>query len=58
MSKLRASYDKYLADRELWLQKPMSQKYFIEQEKRYVHPFNIYGNVWYVGDNLGMRSLD
>lgn len=29
----------------------MSQKYFIEQEKRYVHPFNIYGNIWYVGDN-------
>ena len=23
---------------------------FVDQETRYVHPFKIYGNVWYVGD--------
>lgn len=51
MSKLRKEYEIYANRREEWLKNPMVTKYFIDQEKRYVHPFQIYGNVWYVGDS-------
>lgn len=51
MSKLREAYDRYEAARREWLANPMVPKYFYEQEKRYVHPFHIYGPVWYVGDS-------
>ncbi|MBR5098197.1 MAG: MBL fold metallo-hydrolase [Spirochaetales bacterium] len=51
MSKLREEYDRFQSERERWLQNRMTKKYFIEQERRYVHPFRIFGNVWYVGDS-------
>ena len=51
MSKLREEYDQYEERRNKWLSNPMTQKFFYNQERRYVHPFQIYGNVWYVGDD-------
>lgn len=32
------------------LQKGIEKTHQFEQEKHYVHPFNIYGPIWYVGD--------
>ncbi len=26
-------------------------RHYVDQERNYVHPFRLYGNVWYVGDN-------
>ena len=46
----KESYDAYMARRETWKSNRMSH-YWNDQEKRYVHPFQIYGNVWYVGDS-------
>ncbi len=51
MSKLRNEYGSYMKERGRWLSQRMAKSYFYEQEKRYVHPFRIYGNVWYVGDS-------
>lgn len=47
---LRDDYEKYLVRREEQVKNPMGD-YFLEQEKRYVHPFKIYGNIWFVGDS-------
>lgn len=43
-------YQEYQKVRERALAHPLSQYYF-NQEKRYVKPFHIYGNVYYVGDD-------
>ena len=47
---LKEQYQNYLVRRET-----IAQEYFgniwLDQESRYVHPFNIYGPVWYVGDS-------
>ncbi len=51
MSKLRESYDHIRKERERWLEGSLAKKYSIDQEKRYVHPFRMFGNVWYVGDS-------
>lgn len=51
MSKLREAYEVYEKRRAEWLEAPIVRKFFIEQEKRYVHPFQLYGNVYYVGDS-------
>ena len=51
MSKLREDYDLFQKEKQRWLSKPMAQKYFLNQEERYVHPFRIFGNIWYVGDS-------
>ncbi len=52
MSKLRDSYEDFVSSRERMLsEERLFGKYMLEQEKRYVHPFHIYGNVWYVGDS-------
>ncbi len=51
MSKLREDYDSFIEQRNNWLSKHLAQKYFLNQESRYVHPFRIFGNVWYVGDS-------
>ncbi len=47
---IRQSYEEYLARREALKADPMSG-IWLDQEGRYVHPFQIYGNVWYVGDS-------
>jgi len=50
MATMKENYDAYLAKRT----QLMADAYgpmFLEQEKRYVHPFHIYGPVWYVGDS-------
>lgn len=44
-------YKEYLELREKTFSKPTG-KYYIHQEKRYVKPFRIYGNVYYVGDDF------
>ncbi|MDO4620753.1 MAG: MBL fold metallo-hydrolase [Lachnospiraceae bacterium] len=47
---IRADYEKRMEEQ----QKVLSEFYgavWHDQETRYVHPFRIYGNVWYVGDN-------
>ena len=51
MSKLRIAYDRYEQERKRWFSNPMVPTYFSNQERRYVHPFQMYGNVWYVGDS-------
>lgn len=47
---IRGTYEAYLARREELGRDRMS-RYWLNQESRYVHPFQIYGNVWYVGDS-------
>ena len=51
MSELRKNYDHFQEEKKRWTQIPLTRKYFIDQESRYVHPFRIFGNVWYVGDS-------
>ena len=47
---LKEQYQNYVMRRET-----IAQEYFgsiwLDQESRFVHPFNIYGPVWYVGDS-------
>ena len=43
------AYDAYAARHEELLNKP--GRHYVEQERGYVHPFRIFGNVWYVGDS-------
>lgn len=51
MSQLKDAYERSRKERAAWALKPLVSKYFLNQEARYVHPFRIYGNVWYVGDS-------
>ena len=44
---MKESYQEYLAARE----KAGPKSHQINQEAHYVHPFRIYGPVWYVGDD-------
>lgn len=48
---IREQYEQYLKRREENFRHPMDQTIWLNQESRYVHPFRIYGNVWYVGDS-------
>lgn len=47
---MRKNYEEYMRRREALAAHPM-RKYWIDQESRYVEPFRLYGNVWYVGDS-------
>lgn len=47
---MKEDYASYLAQRKNVQENPMADV-FLNQEKRYVHPFHIYGNIWYVGDS-------
>ena len=47
---MKKSYQAYL-DRRADLAQNKLGHYWLDQESRYVHPFQIYGNVWYVGDS-------
>lgn len=47
---VQESYEAYLARREALKATPLSA-IWLNQESRYVHPFQLYGNVWYVGDS-------
>ena len=47
---MKEQYDLYVEQREAALARPMSHFHF-NQESRYVRPFRLFGNVWYVGDN-------
>ena len=47
---MREDYDNYLERRAMLRQNPMA-RIWISQERRYVHPFRIYGNLYYVGDD-------
>lgn len=51
MSELRKNYEHFQEEKKRWAQIPLTRKYFLDQESRYVHPFRIFGNVWYVGDS-------
>ena len=42
-----AGYAAYAARREAFVKSPGSD--YVDQESQYVHPFRIFGNVWYVG---------
>ena len=46
----KSDYQEYLQHHEKQLSGPMG-KLWANQEARYVHPFRIFGNVWYVGDD-------
>jgi len=50
MMGIRQQYEAYLARREE-LKKDRMSGIWLNQESRYVHPFQLYGNVWYVGDD-------
>jgi len=47
---IRQNYEAYQARREE-LKKDRMSGIWLNQESRYVHPFQLYGNVWYVGDD-------
>lgn len=51
MSKLSNNYAHFQEEKKRWMDIPLTRKYFLDQESRYVHPFRIFGNVWYVGDS-------
>ncbi|MBQ7281190.1 MAG: MBL fold metallo-hydrolase, partial [Spirochaetales bacterium] len=51
MSELRKEYERFQEAKRQWLEKRLPHTYFQDQESRYVHPFKIFGNVWYVGDS-------
>ena len=46
----RSDYQDYLQRHEKQVSGPMG-RFWQNQEARYVHPFCIFGNVWYVGDD-------
>lgn len=48
---MRSDYEAYLSRRAAIAADPMGGNIFLDQESRYVHPFRIFGNVWYVGDS-------
>ena len=48
-NKSEEAYDAYVAKRTELMNKP--GRHYVEQERGYVHPFQIFGNVWYVGDS-------
>lgn len=48
---IRTEYEAYLQRREALASNPMGKRIWLDQESRYVHPFRIFGNVWYVGDS-------
>ncbi|MCH3918482.1 MAG: MBL fold metallo-hydrolase [Spirochaetia bacterium] len=50
MKTMKKAYEDYLQRRNILMQDSHAQFWF-EQEKRYVHPFRIFGNIYYVGDN-------
>ncbi len=47
---LQSDYQDFLQRHEKQMSGPLA-KYWKNQEARYVHPFRIFGNVWYVGDD-------
>ncbi|MCI7734443.1 MAG: MBL fold metallo-hydrolase [Dysosmobacter sp.] len=47
---VRTDYEAYLQKQREFTASPLSH-YWINQEQRYVEPFRIYGNVYYVGDS-------
>ena len=47
---MRQQYEDYRQRREALANSRMGH-YWLDQESRYVHPFRLYGNVWYVGDS-------
>ena len=47
---MRSEYEEYKAKQEKLQHHPMG-RYWINQESRYVKPFQMYGNLWYVGDS-------
>ncbi|MCI8416990.1 MAG: MBL fold metallo-hydrolase [Lachnospiraceae bacterium] len=47
---LYKDYEDYVSKKRKCQEKPMAHLFF-HQEKRYVKPFSIYGNVYYVGDS-------
>lgn len=47
---VREEYQQYVERREKVAKHPLGKIWF-DQESRYVKPFQIYGNVWYVGDS-------
>ena len=47
---MRSEYEEYKARQAKLLENPMS-RFWINQESRYVKPFQMYGNLWYVGDS-------
>ena len=51
MSKLSNNYEHFQEEKKRWKEIPLTRKFFLNQESRYVHPFRIFGNVWYVGDS-------
>ncbi len=50
MMSMRSDYEEYLKKQENLKHMPFS-KFWINQEERYVKPFRIYGNLYYVGDS-------
>ncbi len=47
---MRSEYEEYKA-RQVKLQENPMSRFWINQESRYVKPFQMYGNLWYVGDS-------
>lgn len=47
---VKSDYEQFVATQQTLKENPMGH-FFFEQERRYVKPFTLYGNLHYVGDN-------
>lgn len=47
---MKEDYEIYMKRRKKRLKEPMSE-IWMDRESRYMHPFQMYGNLYYVGDN-------
>ncbi|MBQ8934002.1 MAG: MBL fold metallo-hydrolase [Lachnospiraceae bacterium] len=50
MSKLKKEYELYIKRQKEFQASPLSH-YWIHQEERYVEPFRLFGNIYYIGDS-------
>ena len=48
---IRSDYETYYNNLSVKKTDTSLVRYFFNQEGRYVHPFRLYGNVWFVGDS-------
>lgn len=48
---VKNDYDRFIAEQKEVMKKELIQFAMLDQEKRYVEPFRIFGNVYYAGDS-------
>lgn len=48
---IKSDYEEFAARREAFDKGPRVNQFFLHNDQRYVEPFRVYGNVYYVGDS-------